>query len=136
MDAILHHIRRGDGGLIELTVALGTAAPRVFRANYDGSNDNCLSCSFDEELFMALSELAYRRFGNCAVYQFELMKLVGVFCDGGALPPLPVALGTTSYCTLKPSAGRVLWNRLRILLSRLGRDRPTPYAGPANDEAV
>ena len=135
MDATLHDMRRADDGLIELTVALGTAPPRVFRATYDGSHPGYVFCNLDQELFMALSDMAFRRFGNCAVFQHELMKLIGAFCAGAALPTMPVALGTTDFCTLKPSPSRVLWNKFWILLRRLGLYRPRTYSVPANGGA-
>ena len=135
MDATLHEIRRADDGLIELTVALGTEPPRVFRATYDTSDPGYVFCNVDQELFMALSDMAFRRFGNCAVYQLELMKLVGAFCAGTMLPTMPVELGTTKFCTLKPSRSRVICNKFWILLRRLGLYRPRIYIAPANGRA-
>jgi hypothetical protein len=124
LDATLHNIQRADNGLVELTVALGSQPPRVFLAAYDASESGYVYCNFDQELFMALSTMAFRRFGNCAVCQLELTKLIGAFCAGKALPPMPVALGTTPHCTLKPGPLRVLWNKCWILLRRVGLYRP------------
>ena len=135
MVATLHNIRRADDGLLQLTVALGPAPPRAFRATYDSSNPHDVSCNIDQELFMALSDMAFRRFGNCAVFQHELMKLVGAFCAGEVLPAMPLVLGTTRFCTLKPRPGRVLWNKFWILLRRLGLYRPRIYTVPANGGA-
>ena len=124
MDAVLHDIQRSEDGLVQLTVSLGSQRPRIFRAMYDDSDSRCVSASLDQELFMALSDIAFRRFGNCVVYQHELMKLIGAFCSNTSLPQMPVALGTTSLCTLKPSPTRVVRNKFWILLRRLGLYRP------------
>jgi hypothetical protein len=133
MDATLYGIRRAADGLIELTVALDSGPPRVFRATYDNTRPGYVFCNFDQELFTALSDRAFRRFGNCAVYQHELTKLVGAFCAGTVLPTMPVELGTTKFCTLKPSPSRVICNKLWILLMRLGLYRPRTYSAPKNE---
>jgi hypothetical protein len=131
MDAILHEIRRGDDGLIQLRVSLGSREPRIFRATYDDADAPYIYCNVEQELFMALSDMAFLRFGNCVVYQFELMSLIGAFCRGMTLPDLPASLGTTSFCTLKPSRTQVAWNKFRIFLRRLGLYRRHNYIVPA-----
>lgn len=135
MDAILHNVRRTDNGLIELIVSLGSQQPRIFLASYDGSDLRCTLGNLDQELFTVLSDMALLRFGNCAVYQYELMKIMDAFCAGALLPALPVELGTTRFCTLKPSRSRVAWNKLWILLRRLGIYRPRIYIAHTNDQA-
>jgi hypothetical protein len=132
MDAALHDIQHAEDGLIEVTVAIGAGSPRVFRATYDNSRAGYVICNLEQELFMALSGTAFRRFGNCAVYQHELTKLIGAFCAGTVLPAMPVELGTSKFCTLKPSPSRVIWNKLCILLLRLGVYRPSRHGAPAN----
>jgi len=124
MDAILHDIQRAEDGLIRLTVSLGLQPPRVFRAAYDRPKSGVVFANIEQELFMALSNMAFRRFGNCNVYIVELGNLVGAFSAGTPLPQMPVTLGTSSFCTLKPGRGRVAWNKFRILLQRLGLYRP------------
>src|SRR5262249_22324884 len=135
VDAILHNIRRADDGLIQVTISLESQQPRVFRATFDNSDPRCTVANLEQELFMALSDMAFRRFGNCVVYQHELMKLIGAFCKGTALPQMPVTLGTSSFCTLKPSPGRIAWNKLRIFLRRLGLYRPRIYVARADGRA-
>ena len=76
MRVVLHNIERRDNGLIELTVAFGGEPPKQYSAAYDGSHDNYKFGSTDDELFFALSELAHKRFGNCVVYQMELMGIL------------------------------------------------------------
>jgi hypothetical protein len=135
MVAIVHDIQRSDDGLIHLSITLGSQQPRVFRATYNNSVPNRVSGMLEQELFMALSDMAYCRFGNCVVYQDELMKLIGAFCDGAVLPTLPATLGTTSFCTLKPSRAGIAWNKCRILLRRLGLYQPRIYIAPGIKQA-
>ena len=73
---------------------------------------------------MLLSDVAHERFGNCVVYQMELMGILSAFAIGEDLPKLPATLGTTSFCTLKPGPARILWNKLWILLNRMGLYHP------------
>jgi hypothetical protein len=107
----VQNIRRSDDGIILLEISLGQQPPRIFRASYDEGG-----CGFDTELFFALSNAAYRRFGNCIVYQHELFRIVQAFCTGKELPPLPATLGTTHFCTFRPMLVRVVWNKLLIFL--------------------
>src|SRR5688572_9043845 len=128
VDAILHDSRCSEDGCIQLTVSLGSQPSRSFHATYDASDPRCVVCTLEHELFMALSNLAFRRFGNCIVYQHELIQLIGAFCTAAdSLPSLPVTLGTTNFCTLKPSRGCIAWNKFWILLRRLGLYRPRDY---------
>ena len=134
MDAILHVIQRADDGLLHLTLSLVAQPPRVFRGSHDGFTPAC--AVVDQELFMALSDMAFRRYGNCAVYQFELMKLMGAFLAGETLPPMPIALGTSRFCTLKPSRARVALNKLRIFLRRFGLYRSRVHINSAHPRAA
>ena len=52
------------------------------------------------------------------------MGIVAAFATGEDVPVLPVTLGTTRYCTLKPGRIRILWNKLWILLYRIGLYHP------------
>lgn len=124
MKVVLHDITKREGGLIDLAVSFGNDPPSSYRTSYDGSDDKYKFGGTDEELFMALSDLAHKRFGNCAVYQMELMGILGAFNDGDCLPELPAEFGTTAFCTLRPSRFRIVWNRLKILLYRIKVLRP------------
>jgi hypothetical protein len=129
MNVILHQISWRDDGTIELLVSCGNDPPRVFLAAYEGlPKYQC--CSLDEELFMRLSDLAHRRYGNCIVYQMELMGIVDAFAKSKELPGLPATLGTTRFCTFKPGRLGVLWNKSWILLYRLGLYHPRVWVHP------
>lgn len=129
MQAILHNISRDEDGL-RVTVSLGSQPPRVFRAAYDDSDLGLTFGTLEQELFLTLSNMAYRRFGNCAVYQAELMKLLGAYAKGEELPSMPLVLGTTSFCTLRPSWLRIVWNKVWIFLRCVGLYRPRDYIAP------
>ena len=116
MTVALHKIAKDYAGLLQLTVSVGHGPIKTYKATYDDSDDKCTLFLFDQELFMLLSDLAFRRFGNCVVYQHELFGIIKAFWYGRPLPPLPAELGTTSFCTLKPSAARIIWNKFRNFL--------------------
>jgi hypothetical protein len=124
MKVVLHELLKRDDGAIQLLVSFGAEAPRAFLAVYDGADPKYRFCSVDQELFMRLSDLAHKRFGNCTVYQWELMGIISAFAAAEQLPVLPATLGTTSFCTLKPGPMRVLWNKMWILLARMGLYHP------------
>ena len=130
MKVVLHNIERRDDGLVELTVRVGGDPPKQYSASYDGSRENDKFGGTDQELFFALSDLAHRRYGNCAVYQMELMGILGALDRGDDLPKLPVTLGTTSFCTLLPSRMRVVWNKFKIRLYEIGLYRPKVWGHP------
>src|SRR5437764_12494112 len=79
MEIIVHELLRRADGAIELLVSFGAEPAQTFHARYDGHDPKCKLCSVDHELFMRLSDLAHRRFGNCAVYQMELMGIISAF---------------------------------------------------------
>jgi hypothetical protein len=130
MSVILHDLSRRDDGTIQLSVSCGADPPRVFLATYHGDDPKYESCSMDEELFMLLSDLAHRRFGNCVVYQMEVMGIIAAFAKDEDPPSLPATLGRTRFCTSKPGALRILWNKLWILLDRMGLWRPRVWVHP------
>jgi hypothetical protein len=130
MYVVLHELSRRDDGAIQLLVSCGADHPRIYIAAYDGADPKYKCCSVDEDLFMLLSNLAHERFGNCVVYQMELMGIVSAFEMGEELPKVPVILGTTSFCTLKPGPVRILWNKLWILLYRMGLYHPRVWVHP------
>src|SRR5262245_61424669 len=102
MNVVLHELSKCEDGSISLRVSVGSDPARTFLATYDSSDPKYKLCSVDQELFMQLSDLAHKRFGNCAVYQMELMGIIAAFVAGEGLPALPATLGTTRFCTLKP----------------------------------
>lgn len=130
MTIVVHELSKRDDGVIQLRVSLGTEPMRIYLATYDGADPKYKFCSFDDALFMQLSDLAHKRFGNCAVYQMELMGIVAAFAKGEELPALPATLGTTSFCTLKPGRMRTLWNKLWILLYRMRLYHPRVWVHP------
>jgi len=130
MKVVLHELLKRDDGAIQLFVSFGDEPAQAFLASYDDSHPKCSLCSVDEELFMRLSDLSHKRFGNCAVYQMELMGIISAFAQDAALPELPATLGTTSFCTLKPGPLRILRNKLWILLCRLGLCHPDVWVHP------
>lgn len=91
---------------------VGDEAEKVFLGEYDGSDERCKVATVEEELFMRLSDLAARRYCNCAIYQMELMGIIGAFVEGKGIPPLPIELGTTDFGIKRPSASRIAIGRL------------------------
>ena len=79
---------------------------------------------------MRLSDLACQRFGNCTVYQMELMGIIAAFATDEDVPVLPATLGTTRFCRLKPGRTRTLWNKVWILLYRVGLYHPRVWTHP------
>ncbi len=136
MKVVLHRITKREDGLIDLAVSFGNDPPRDYLASYDGSDDKCKVGSSDEELFVALWDLAHKRFGNCAVYQMELMGILRAFNDGAELPELPAEFGTTSFCWLRPGRLRIVWNKLMNLLYKLRVLRPRIWVHPDYDNAA
>jgi hypothetical protein len=120
MKIALHSIAKDENGYLQLAVSVGNGPIKTYKATYDNSDIKFTVARIDEELFMSLSDLAFRRFGNCVVYQLELMDIVKAFCTGLPLPFLPAELGTTSFCKHKPSPTRIAWNKFRIGLRRMG----------------
>jgi hypothetical protein len=130
MEIVLHKLLKRDDGSIQLLVSFGPNSVRAFMATYDGNDARCKICSVDEELFMRLSDLGLKRFGNCAVYHMELMGIISAFAVGRNVLDLPATLGTTEFCKLKPGIVRVLWNKLWILLTRMGLYHPRVWVHP------
>jgi len=132
MKVVLHELSKCNDGTISLRVSVGSNPARTFLAAYDGADPKYKFCSVDQELFMQLSDLAHKRFGNCAVYQTELMGIIAAFVAAESLPAFPAILGTTRFCTLKPGTLRVLWNKIWIFLYRIGLYRPPVWTPPGN----
>ncbi len=130
MKVVLHELLKCADGTIQLLVSFGDEPARTFFATYDGADQKYKFCFVDEELFMRLSDLAHHRFGNCTVYQMEVMGIVAAFVTGEYVPVLPATLGTTRHCKLKPGRIRILWNKLWILLYRIGLYHPRVWLHP------
>ena len=124
MKVILHSIERREDGLIDLEVSLGNDQAKNYQASFDGSDEKYRCAIMDHTLFMSLSNLAHKRFGNCVVYQMELMGIIGAFDKGDDLPPLPAELGTTSFCTFKLNPLQILWKKFLGVLWNWGIRRP------------
>ena len=80
-----------------LSASVNGEAPQSYQASFDDNDSKYKFCSIEEKLFMQLSELALRRYGNCTIYQMELMDIIGAVQRGDSAPQFPVELGTTSF---------------------------------------
>ena len=106
--------REPEKGRVRMTVQFGDQPPREFLGDfYDGSDEKFACCTVEHELFMRLSDLAAKRYCNCAIYHFELMGIIKAFLSGQSLPPFPIELGTTGFGMPRPKAARIFLNRLR-----------------------
>ena len=95
-----------------MTVQFGDESPREFLGEYDES-DKFSFCIVEQELFMRLSDLAAKRFCNCAIYQIELGCIIKAFISVEKLPPFPIELGTTGFGMPRPTSATIFVNRLR-----------------------
>jgi hypothetical protein len=120
MKIVLHSIERRDDGLIDLALSFGDSATQTFSASYAGSQDDHKLGFTCDSLFLRLFHFAHERFGNCAVYQMELIGILGAFDRGEQLPEMPAQLGTTSFCTLRPNVLRLARDKLTNLLYEMG----------------
>ena len=98
-----------ESGRVRLMIRVGDESAKMFRAQLHDPN----SCSTDHELFMRLSDLAVKRYCNCAIYQFELMGIIKAFLSEEILPPFPIELGTTAFGLRRPSEVKVFFDRMR-----------------------
>jgi hypothetical protein len=105
--------REPEKGRIRMTVQFGDEPPKQFLGEYDGSDKKFAFCNVEQELFMRLSDLAAKRYCNCAIYQLELMGIIKAFLAGESLPPFPIELGTTGFGMRRPTATRIFFDRLR-----------------------
>lgn len=99
-----------------------------YLASFDDSDSPAQFCNVELDLFMELSNLARKRFGDCAVYQMELMSIIGAFASEDLSLELPAQLGNTQYCWSKPTRLKILRNKLSNWFTmtkwRLGIGRP------------
>ena len=102
-----------EPGRVRMHVKVGDEPEKIFLGDYDGSDGKCKLCSVEKELFMRLSDLSSKRYCNCALYQMELMGIIGAFVEGRDHPPLPIELGTTGFGMKRPSAAKIAVDRLR-----------------------
>jgi hypothetical protein len=119
MRVVLHELSKRSDGVFQLRMSFGDEPEKLFIASYDGADPKYKYCSMDQELFMRLSDLAHQRFGNCAVYQMELVGIIAAFAMDNGAPVSPVTLGKSTFCTLKPGMMRVVWNKLWIVVNRM-----------------
>jgi len=116
---------------------MGNDPPKEYSASFDGSTEGFKYTGCDEELFFALSDTALKRYGNCAVYQAELMGILGAFDRGEHLPEFPIELGTSPFGSeFRPGFLRIMRNKLWRVLFKLGIVRPRAWVHPEyrNDE--
>ena len=104
-------------GRVRMSFQFGKEPDRSYLGDYDGSDPTFTWCNVEQELFMRLSDLAAKRFCHCGIYQSELMGIIGAFVTGKSLPPFPIELGTTDFGIAPPSRFRIIFNRMRRLLS-------------------
>jgi len=105
--------REPEKGRVRMTVQFGDETPKQFLGEYDGSDEKSTLCTVEHEFFMRLSDLAAKRYCNCAIYQFELMDIMRAFLAGESLPPFPIELGTTRFGMARPTPAKIFWGRLR-----------------------
>jgi hypothetical protein len=132
MRVTLHSIAETpDQQKVHVSVAFGNNAPSRYLADYDDSDPKIKCCNVEPELFMALSNASYKQFGDCTLYQIELMAVVGAFVRKELDIKLPAILGSTKYCGKIPTVWRVMWNkivgRFTITMWKLGINRPKAF---------
>jgi hypothetical protein len=96
-----------------LAVRVDSEATRIYQAEYDDSKEGFKSCTVEQELFMRLSNLAHKRYCNCAIYQMEMMGIVAAFVQAKTIPEFPIELGTTKFGLRRPSKLKICFDRLR-----------------------
>lgn len=101
-----------EPGRVRMRVKIGDEPEKVFLGDYDGSDEKYKHSSVEEELFMQLSDLAMKRYCNCAIYQMELMGIMRAFIEGSHMPPMPIELGTTDFGMKRPTAAKVAVSRM------------------------
>ena len=138
MAPTLHSIdEEQHSSTVRIEVSFGRGEPSPYVASYDDSDSQIICCNVEPELFMALSNAAHKRFGDCSIYQMELMAIIGAFVSGELDLKLPANLGATEYCVNKPSFWRAIWNkvvgRFTVTMWKLGINRPKPWTAPSDE---
>ena len=130
MNVVVFNIERqlDDPLMYSVTVSFDDSPPVKYQASYDDSDSRARFCNVEPDLFMELSNLAHKRFGDCTIYQMELMSIIGAFAADDLDLTLPAQLGTTQYCWSKPTHLKILRNKLSYWFTmikwRLGIGRP------------
>ncbi|MFT5300455.1 MAG: hypothetical protein ACI814_001232 [Mariniblastus sp.] len=121
MDVNLRNLRHheNDPLIIFVEISIGDSLPIEYQASLIDTGDRNQSSYVDTELFMQLSDLAHQRFGDCTIYQIELMWILNAFAASDLDLELPARLGTTDYCLRKPTRWRVLLNKLSFWCLRM-----------------
>jgi len=104
----LCRVSREADGRILLSIAIGRGPERTYAAWADTVQR---SASLDQQLFLELSELSLRRYGDCARYHVELCFLLTSIARGEMID-LPAVLGATRFA--RPPS-RLRWIRNHIL---------------------
>jgi len=105
--------REPEKGRVRMTVQFGDEPPKQFLGDFDGGDEKYKFCSVEQELFMCLSDLAAKRFCNCAIYQMELMAIISAFLSDETIPPFPIELGTTDFGLTRPTRTKIFCIRSR-----------------------
>jgi len=105
--------REPEAGRVRMSVQFGDEPAKSFLGDYDGSDPKFVSSNVEQELFMRLSDLAMKRYCNCAIYQMELMGIIGAFVSDKIMPAFPIELGTTDFGMSRPSNARIFFDRVR-----------------------
>jgi len=105
--------REPEKGRIRMTVQFGGEPPKEFLGEYKQCDEKYSFCNLEQELFMRLSDLAVRKYCNCAIYQMELMGIIIAFLSDQTIPSFPIELGTTDFGIPRPSRTRIFFNRIK-----------------------
>lgn len=85
-------VRLHDKGTFDVVVSFGTSAPVRYRASFDDSDERAKFCNVESDLFMALSNLAHKKYGDCTIYQMEMMSIIGAYANHELRLELPAKL--------------------------------------------
>jgi hypothetical protein len=106
-------IREPERGRVRMTVQFGDEPTKQFLGDFDAGDGKFKTCNVELELFMRLSDLAAKRFCNCAIYQMELMGIISAFLSNKTLPPFPIELGTTDFGLPRPTPTKIFFGRIK-----------------------
>jgi hypothetical protein len=105
-------IREPEVGRVRMTVQFGDEPPKQFLGEFAEEDEKYKVCNVEQELFMRLSDLAVKRFCNCAIYQMELMAIISAFLSDEAVPPFPIELGTTDFGLPRPTRTKIFFGQI------------------------
>jgi hypothetical protein len=141
MDVTIHSIERSADSpdLIELGVAIGDSPITRYRTSFNDPDSKITYCEIESDLFMSLSNIAHAKYAKSTVFQVELTGIVKAFSNNEFDLKLPITLGTTKYCVLKPSLFGIAYNKCRYyfgtLLWKIGFNRPNHGVGTKQGNA-